>query len=75
MLSAVRQLREQGFEIPLEVCVLSSLLRTEGQHRSVAHHGDGMARKHSSCTPANAQNLPGEILERVLVHVPFEERC
>lgn len=23
----------------------------------------------------NAQNLPGEVLEQVLAHVPFEERC
>lgn len=34
-----------------------------------------MDRTQSRRTHVNAQNLPGELLEQVLAHVPFRDRC
>jgi hypothetical protein len=35
---------------------------------------EGMERNHSRRNHVNARNLPGELLEQVLAHVPFRDR-
>ncbi len=32
-------------------------------------------KQRAYCSCMDAQGLPGEVLERVLAHVPFNERC
>ena len=35
----------------------------------------GMDRNQNRRTHVSAKNLPGELLEQVLAHVPFRDRC
>ena len=43
-------------------------------NQHMMHRMDMDCSQHHSSNAA-AQHLPGEVLERVLAHVPFRERC